>query len=100
LQFTYADNCLSWSSKGSYGSTQPLANITIVGMAASPNAHRHKRTVLTGPPQQVTCSYGGKNQSTSNVELSYKDGVLKVSGTESITSGGAFDQDLKIGFKW
>jgi alpha-glucosidase len=79
---------------------QALANITMVGTAASPNAQRHKRTLPTGPPQQVTCSYGGKNQSTNSIEMRYENGVLKVSGTESITSGGAFDQDLKICFKW
>lgn len=99
-QFSYSDNCLYYSSEGSYHSAQPLSNITITGLAASPNGHYLKRDDYpSGPPQEVSCNYGGKDQD-SGLQTSYENGVLKVSGTADITSDGAFEQEMKLCFEW
>jgi len=48
----------------------------------------------------VTCNYGNKEQDSSSFDTSYANGVLKVSGTDAVTKGGAFEQDLKLCFEW
>ncbi|CAO2648181.1 Nn.00g074480.m01.CDS01 [Neocucurbitaria sp. VM-36] len=101
VQFSYADNCLSYSSDGDYQSAQPLANITITGLEASPNSHERKRGGHpNGKPQHISCNYGDKEQNSDDLVTSYENGVLIVSGTEDVTKGGAFEQDLKLCFTW
>lgn len=101
MTFSYADNCLSFTSEGSYHAAQPLANITVTGLEGSPNGQHRKRSgVPRDKPQHVFCNFGGKNQDSSDLETSYDGDVLKVSGTEDMTKGGAFEQDLKLCFEW
>ncbi|KAF2677493.1 glycoside hydrolase family 31 protein [Lentithecium fluviatile CBS 122367] len=103
VQFSFADSCLNFSSEGDYHASQPLANITITGLADpvnGNNTHQRRDWAHHGGPQHSSLQYGGTSCDTSTFDTSYDNGVLKVSGTEKYTEGGAFQKDLNLCFEW
>jgi alpha-glucosidase len=82
LQFTYNNNCLSYTSEGSFHAVPALSNVTIAG--------------LQEQPQRVSLKVGGSNSDTSGLGMSFGNGVLKLSKMDQLTSGGAFEQNLEL----
>ncbi|CAN9381530.1 unnamed protein product [Alternaria alternata] len=84
VQFSYSNNCLSFTSDGSFHSAPVLGNITIAGL--------HEQ------PQQASLKAGGKNCDSSELTTSFESGVLKISGLDKYTASGAFEQDFELNF--
>jgi alpha-glucosidase len=81
VQFKASSGSLSAFATGSWVDTNPLANITILGLASQPSS-----LTLNGSPV------------SSGVEFNSTSGVLKVTGLNDATKGGAWAQDWV--FKW
>lgn len=44
--------------------------------------------------------YGGKKCDSNDLDTSYDNGVLRVSGLEKSTGNGAFEDELNLCFGW
>lgn len=77
MQFVYADSTLTASVTGTYVTSQPLANVTIAGISGRP----------TG------CNLDSEQ---GNVDMSYADGVLRITGLEDYTTDGAWTWSRRI----
>lgn len=84
MQFSYTNNCLSFTSTGSFHSAPTLSNITITGL--------HEQ------PQHPSLKAGGQDCETSQLTTSFSEGVLRISGLDGYTSGGAFEHDFELNF--
>lgn len=47
-------------------------------------------------PQHVSLKIGGSDSDASGLGMSFENGVLKISGMDGLTSGGAFEKDLEL----
>jgi alpha-glucosidase len=86
MQFTYANNSLSFTSEGSYHASQPLANITIAGLKEEPHS--------------ISMRYGSHECNSSQIITGYSAGVLRLANTAQFTPDGAFQEDLKLELKY
>lgn len=77
---------LHTSVTGSYQQRNPLANITIAG--------------ASGLPSDMSITVAGVPCDPGVVELSYGNGVLHVTGLESVTSGGIWQGNLEVAFTY
>ncbi|KAF3049897.1 hypothetical protein E8E11_005491 [Didymella keratinophila] len=84
VQFSYSNNCLSFTSDGDFHSAPALGNITIAGL--------HEQ------PQHASLKSGGKDCDYSELSTSFDGGVLKISGLDKYTSAGAFEHDFELNF--
>jgi alpha-glucosidase len=86
IQFSYHHNTLTAHVNGSYHSTAPLANITIAGLAST--------------PQSVHLTMGSRKCSSENLFMQCDDnGVLRITGLEQYTGDGAWEGDIELGFE-
>ena len=79
VDFTASDNSLYASARGLYKDTNPLANVTVMGVASQPSS-----VMLNGEKVSSGVSYDGSSK------------VLSVKGLQSLTSGGAWAQDWTL----
>jgi alpha-glucosidase len=85
-QFSYHANILTARVNGSYHSTAPLANITIAGLAST--------------PQSVHLTVGSRKCSAENLSMQCDDnGVLRITGLERYTADGAWEGDVELKFE-
>ncbi|KAK3638754.1 hypothetical protein LTR56_012861 [Elasticomyces elasticus] len=82
VQFSYTNNCLSSSIKGSYAAAPPLANVTIAG--------------AIGLPKGMSLTIAGQPCEVGNVALEYDCGVLRVIGLEEFTPNGAWEGEMRL----
>lgn len=82
MQFSYSNNCLSFTSEGNFHSAPALSNITIAGF--------HQQ------PQHASFKVGGKDCDSLDLTTSFDDGVLRISGLDKYTSSGAFEHDFEL----
>jgi alpha-glucosidase len=79
VDFAVASNTLYVSSWGMYVDSNPLANITILGVASQP-----KNVTLNGQDVTSCASYSSSSQ------------VVSLTGLNSLTSGGAWSSDWTL----
>ena len=79
VDFTASDNSLYASARGLYKDTNPLANVTVLGVTSQPSS-----VVLNGEKVSSGVNYDGSSK------------VLSVEGLQSMTSEGAWAQDWTL----
>jgi alpha-glucosidase len=91
---SYSNNTLHASISGEYNDDLPLANVTIVG--------------ATGKAGGVAVNCGGSQgqrhtgwsaehgNATSGVQYRFENNVMYITGLESETQGGVWNNDLEI----
>ena len=82
VQYTYSNGCLRSSIEGPYQESAALANITIIGMKSEPSS--------------CCIAYAGSQCQGGQVDTQYSNGVLRITGMEQSTQGGAFAEALEL----
>lgn len=82
VQYTYSDGCLRSSIEGSYQESAALANITIVGLKSEPSIY--------------CVGYASSQCQDAQLDTQFSNGVLRISGMEQSTQGGAFAEVLEL----
>ncbi|KAL8810111.1 MAG: hypothetical protein Q9200_002841 [Gallowayella weberi] len=77
IEFTASQNALYASARGNYNDTNPLANVTVLG--------------VQNPVSNVT--FNGESVSGTSVRYNETSKALVVSGLEEVTRGGAWRND-------
>ena len=91
---SYSNGTLHASVVGEYNDNLPLANVTIVGAAGEVGSV----AVNCGQGEgQAHAGYGaGEGNGTSDIQSRYENGVVYLTGLESMTQGGVWSSDLEI----
>ena len=93
---SYANNTLHASVSGEFNDHLPLANVTIVGV--KDNAGGGGGTVNCGHGEGHAHTGWGKEQGDDKdgVQSRSENGVVYITGLESATSSGVWNEDLEI----
>lgn len=84
VTFKYAQDTLTTSINGTYAAAPALGNVTIAGASCLPS--------------KMAMSFGGEAAETSGVAMAFEEGVLRVTGLESVTWMGAWEAELEMKF--
>lgn len=82
VALNFAKNSLSTKIHGSYMDANPLANVTIAGIKTA--------------PKSISVNCGGKKSSSSAVQFHLQGEALYITGLESATKGGVWNNELVI----
>lgn len=85
VYFSYANSMLVAKVNGSYTDSLSLANVTIAGYGSV-------------APSSISISLGGKNVEAQGVQLQIMNDALYVTGLETVTKDGIWNQDVMFSF--
>lgn len=80
LQFAATSSSLTATVNGTYGDTNPLSNVTVLGVYSAP----------------AVVKFGAKSLKKSSWDYSAASAVLSVTGLNQTNSGGAYGSNWNI----